>query len=278
MTVPQPVEPLVDEEAARKARKAEKKARKAEKRARREEELKKANGSSDDQTEEVAPVLEKKKKRKVEEAEVNGHEENGDAIKEGKKEKKHKKEQKKEPLPTSAEASAYLEANSITITGDRLVNMFEDALSGQSSERSVSSDSFKPVLKFGDLDLPENLLGVLSAFTAPTPIQACTWPVLLRNRDVIGIARTGSGKTITALSLLRLAGNAAITGQAHLQGRGDLLARTCARARRGSVMRSTRTSTCPPLSLRPRSRALMTRVSLKTSRSPARSRPGRSVN
>ncbi len=52
------------------------------------------------------------------------------------------------------------------------------------------------MLKFSDLDLPENLLGVLSAFTAPTPIQACTWPVLLRKRDVIGIARTGSGKTI----------------------------------------------------------------------------------
>ena len=40
------------------------------------------------------------------------------------------------------------------------------------------------------------------------------------------VGESGSGKTITALALLRLAGNAAITGQAMLQGRGDLLALT----------------------------------------------------
>lgn len=32
-------------------------------------------------------------------------------------------------------------------------------------------------------------------FSTPTPIQACCWPVLLQNKDVVGIAETGSGKT-----------------------------------------------------------------------------------
>jgi ATP-dependent RNA helicase DDX5/DBP2 len=32
-------------------------------------------------------------------------------------------------------------------------------------------------------------------FTEPTPIQALAWPVVLRGRDLIAIAETGSGKT-----------------------------------------------------------------------------------
>ena len=55
-----------------------------------------------------------------------------------------------------------------------------------------------------------------------------------------------------------------------LPGFGDLLARRCAHTSRvpGST-RSTSASTAPPLRLSPNSRALITRVSLKTSRSPA---------
>jgi ATP-dependent RNA helicase DBP3 len=33
-------------------------------------------------------------------------------------------------------------------------------------------------------------------FPAPTPIQACCWPLIMQKTDVCGIARTGSGKTI----------------------------------------------------------------------------------
>lgn len=34
-------------------------------------------------------------------------------------------------------------------------------------------------------------------FTAPTAIQAQGWPMALSGRDVVGIAETGSGKTLT---------------------------------------------------------------------------------
>ncbi|PKI38672.1 hypothetical protein CRG98_040958, partial [Punica granatum] len=44
---------------------------------------------------------------------------------------------------------------------------------------------------------PEILREIYSAgFTAPTPIQAQTWPIALQSRDIVAIAKTGSGKTL----------------------------------------------------------------------------------
>jgi ATP-dependent RNA helicase DBP3 len=37
---------------------------------------------------------------------------------------------------------------------------------------------------------------VCSDFKKPSPIQAQSWPILLSGRDLIGIAKTGSGKTL----------------------------------------------------------------------------------
>lgn len=57
------------------------------------------------------------------------------------------------------------------------------------------------------------LLQLRSAgFTAPTPIQAQSWPVALQKRDVVAIAKTGSGKTLgyllpAFLHLLRIRAN-----------------------------------------------------------------------
>lgn len=38
-----------------------------------------------------------------------------------------------------------------------------------------------------------------AGFKEPTPIQAQGWPMALKGRDLIGIAETGSGKTISYL-------------------------------------------------------------------------------
>ncbi|XP_022964311.1 DEAD-box ATP-dependent RNA helicase 40-like isoform X2 [Cucurbita moschata] len=55
---------------------------------------------------------------------------------------------------------------------------------------------------------PEILREIYSAgFSSPTPIQAQTWPIALQGRDIVAIAKTGSGKTlgylIPAFVLLR---------------------------------------------------------------------------
>lgn len=51
--------------------------------------------------------------------------------------------------------------------------------------------------KFSDLGLTEAILRALDAegYTQPTPIQAKAIPVVLDNRDMVGIAQTGTGKT-----------------------------------------------------------------------------------
>jgi ATP-dependent RNA helicase DDX5/DBP2 len=55
-----------------------------------------------------------------------------------------------------------------------------------------------------------------AGFLNPTPIQAQTWPVALQNRDIVAIAKTGSGKTlgylIPALIHLRRCQNNPILG------------------------------------------------------------------
>lgn len=36
----------------------------------------------------------------------------------------------------------------------------------------------------------------MAGFTSPTPIQAQTWPIAIQSRDIVAIAKTGSGKTL----------------------------------------------------------------------------------
>jgi ATP-dependent RNA helicase DeaD len=54
-----------------------------------------------------------------------------------------------------------------------------------------------PIPLFADLNLSEPLLRALKdvGYESPSPIQAATIPILLANRDVLGQAQTGTGKT-----------------------------------------------------------------------------------
>lgn len=59
-----------------------------------------------------------------------------------------------------------------------------------------------PVWKFEQCfaDYPDLLEEVQKqGFTKPSPIQSQAWPILLKGHDMIGIAQTGTGKTLAFL-------------------------------------------------------------------------------
>lgn len=55
----------------------------------------------------------------------------------------------------------------------------------------------RPAISFAHFGFDSHLMGVIrkSEYSTPTPIQAQAVPVALSGRDIIGIAKTGSGKT-----------------------------------------------------------------------------------
>jgi len=82
-------------------------------------------------------------------------------------------------------------------------------------EISVCGDAPKPVLRFEEAGFPEYVMNTLSrqGFSLPTPIQAQGWPMALSGQDVVGIAQTGSGKTLGFM----LPGIVHINNQEYLQ-------------------------------------------------------------
>ncbi|AAS53345.2 AFL027Cp [Eremothecium gossypii ATCC 10895] len=68
-------------------------------------------------------------------------------------------------------------------------------------------DCPRPILKWSQLGLNSGIMNLLTReleFTVPTPIQAQAIPAIMSGRDVIGISKTGSGKTVSfILPLLR---------------------------------------------------------------------------
>ncbi|KAF4629360.1 hypothetical protein G7Y89_g8789 [Cudoniella acicularis] len=65
------------------------------------------------------------------------------------------------------------------------------------SDPLSSSMTYRPIVKFTYLPVTDPAqLTPFKSFSAPTPIQAAAWPYLCAARDVIGVAETGSGKTM----------------------------------------------------------------------------------
>ncbi|CAO2185861.1 unnamed protein product [Urochloa humidicola] len=62
----------------------------------------------------------------------------------------------------------------------------------------VGDEAPAPFMTFQATCFPSEILReVLQAgFSAPTPIQAQSWPIALKGRDIVAVAKTGSGKTL----------------------------------------------------------------------------------
>ena len=93
-------------------------------------------------------------------------------------EKSFYKEDDKVAARSPAEVDAFRKEKQITIQGSNVP---------------------RPVHTFDEAGFPSYVMSEVKAqgFAAPTPIQSQGWPMSLSGRDVVGIAETGSGKTLT---------------------------------------------------------------------------------
>jgi len=134
------------------------------------------------------------------EEEEEAEEEVGEEVskEEKKRRKKEKKRQEKEASSSSTVPSTPSSSSPSSSSG--IISQTEAQAWWEKHEILVSGpgcELFLPTLTFAGANFPTDLLACTNGFTTPTPIQAQCWPVLMGGRDIIGIAETGSGKTLT---------------------------------------------------------------------------------
>lgn len=93
------------------------------------------------------------------------------------------------------EKNFYVEDKRVSARSDREIEEFRRLKEMKVQGRNVP----RPVSSFDEIGFPEYIMSTIRAqgFPAPTPIQCQAWPMALTGRDVVAIAQTGSGKTIS---------------------------------------------------------------------------------
>jgi len=93
------------------------------------------------------------------------------------------------------EKNFYVEDKRVSSLSDREIEDFRREKEIKVQGRGVP----RPVSAFDEVGFPEYLMMTIRAqgFPSPTPIQCQAWPMALSGRDLVAIAQTGSGKTIS---------------------------------------------------------------------------------
>ncbi|GAB0136626.1 RNA-dependent ATPase [Epichloe bromicola] len=167
-----------------------------------------ANGSDVEaqrKAEKKARKKEKKGKKMretaAEEQEVNADKEVVGEIKQ--KKKKDKKQDKSASQASQASKSlssgAYTQTISLSNVAQADIDEFMSTHQITIVDPKGETSSLRPVTEFHHLpatNLLEKSPSPFASFKAPTPIQSASWPSTLSGRDVVGVAETGSGKTM----------------------------------------------------------------------------------
>jgi ATP-dependent RNA helicase DDX5/DBP2 len=93
------------------------------------------------------------------------------------------------------EKSFYKEHPDVTARSEEEIQAFR-----KEKEMAIQGTNVpRPVETFDEAGFPAYVLSEVKAqgFSAPTAIQSQGWPMALSGRDVVGIAETGSGKTLS---------------------------------------------------------------------------------
>lgn len=126
-------------------------------------------------------TISEKRKKVVKKERKSGKEGGGKKRKVGEVERSEKKrKQKREEGEgwSAVEVKAYRAERSIFVQGD-----------------AADAVELYPLKTFEATKLSPKLLEWSRDFQQPTPIQSQCWPIILHGKDLIGIAKTGSGKT-----------------------------------------------------------------------------------
>jgi superfamily II DNA/RNA helicase len=88
--------------------------------------------------------------------------------------------------------------NHITITPEEEKKFYEENSIIINSK--IKQTVPKPLLRFSDLSFDRNIIKYTTGqFASPTPIQSVTWPIAQSGHNLVGVAETGSGKTLSFL-------------------------------------------------------------------------------
>ena len=99
------------------------------------------------------------------------------------------------PAPSNPSSTLYTENASLTALPQAEIDSF--LVDHFITITDPKSATLRPLTSFSYLPITEPAhLTPFKTFAAPTPIQAASWPFLFSGRDVIGVAETGSGKTM----------------------------------------------------------------------------------
>jgi len=163
----------------------------------------------------IAKMAKKEKKRKQEEGAGAGG-----AADEGENapmKKKAKKDAPVAPKPPPSDGGLqkdfYVEHSTVTKMPQKDIDTFRDASEITISGTAGDISRTNPIMDFDHCGMPADLVkAACGTFEKPSPIQAQCWPIVLSGRDTIGIAETGSGKTVAF----------GLPGMVHVRARGPV--------------------------------------------------------
>ena len=203
----------VDEGALKKQKKKDKKKKKKQEEDGEADEEKSNEERKKEKEEKKKRKEEKREKKKQKEAESaaggdvsmkDAEEEEAEVPK--KKEKKEKKQKKSKDAEGAQSATpkaspstgVYAQASSLSGLPQSDIDAFltENAIVIDDT-KSQKDTALRPIISFDQLPATDLLRkSPFGSFKNPTPIQSASWPWTLSGRDAIGVAETGSGKTM----------------------------------------------------------------------------------
>ncbi|EKJ79414.1 hypothetical protein FPSE_00345 [Fusarium pseudograminearum CS3096] len=191
-----------EEKARLKAEKRERKEKKKSQESEPSAENSDADRAAEKERKKAKKAKKLEKKQKLAEAEASA--EPAAEVSEEAPKKKSKKEKKTTITESSSNSEApssgsYTQTIALSNVPQAEIDEFLSKNEIHITDPKTETVTLRPVLEFHQLpatNLLEKKPSPFANYKAPTPIQSASWPFTLSGRDVIGVAETGSGKTM----------------------------------------------------------------------------------